>query len=81
MQVARVLFVFCTLIAVLYLMGTAVWMIAAVLGIAELGSLAYISVAGILAITGFFAGAPWVLRKALNWRGQMRNESELSCSR
>ena len=67
MQVSKALFVFCALIAVVYLMGTAVWMIAAVSGI-ELGSLAYISVAGILVIAGLFAGIFWVLRKAFNLR-------------
>ena len=67
MQVSKALFVFCALIAAVYLMGTAVWMIAALSGI-ELGSLAYISVAGILVIAGLFAGALWIMRKALNRR-------------
>ena len=65
MRVAKVLFVFCALIAAVYVMGTAVWMIAAVSGI-ELGSLAYISVADILVIAGLFAGALLVWRKMLN---------------
>ena len=65
MQVAKVLFVFCALIAAVYVIGTAVWMIAAVSGI-ELGSLAYISVAGILMLAGLFAGALLVWRKMLN---------------
>lgn len=69
MQVLNTIFLLCAVIAVVYLIGTAVWMIAAVLGIAELGSLAYISVAGILVIAGLFAGALWVLRKSLKWRG------------
>lgn len=64
----KALFVFCALIAAVYLMGTVVWMIAAVFAKVELGSLAYISVAGVLMIAGLFAGALWVLRKALNWR-------------
>ena len=68
MRVSKALFVFCVLIAVVYLMGTAVWMLAAVSGV-ELGSLAYISVAGILVLTGLFAGVFWVLRKVLNQRG------------
>ncbi len=65
MRVAKVLFVFCALIAAVYVIGTAVWMIAAVSGI-ELGSLAYISAAGVLVIAGLFAGAFWVWRKMLN---------------
>ena len=68
MQVYKVLFVFCALIAAMWLMGTVVWLIAAVFFRVELGSLAYISVAGVLMIAGLFAGALWVLRKALNWR-------------
>ena len=64
----KALFVFCALIAAVYLTGTVVWMIAAVFAKVELGSLAYISVAGVLMIAGLFAGALWVLRKALNWR-------------
>ena len=67
MRVAKVLFVFCALIAAVYVIGTAVWMIAAVSGI-ELGSLAYISVAGVLVIAGLFAGALLVWRKMLNRR-------------
>ena len=67
MQVSKALFVLCALIIVVYWLGTAVWIIAAVSGI-ELGSLAYISVAGILMIAGLFAGVFWVLRKALNRR-------------
>ena len=63
MQVSKALFVFCALIAVVYLMGTAVWMIAAVFGAAELGSLAQISVAGILMLAGLFAGVFLVWRK------------------
>ena len=67
MQVSwKVLFVFCALIAAAYLMGTVVWMLAAVSGV-ELGSLAYISVAGILVVAGLLAGALLVLRKVLNW--------------
>ncbi len=62
----KVLFVFCALIAAVYLMGTVVWMIAAVFANVELGSLAYISVAGILVIAGLFTGAFWVLRKAVS---------------
>lgn len=68
MRVAKVLFVFCALIAAVYVIGTAVWMIAAVSGI-ELGSLAYISAAGVLVIAGLFVGAFWVWRKMLNRRG------------
>ena len=62
----KVLFVFCALIAAVYLMGTVVYMIAAFFAKVELGSLAYIFVAGILVIAGLFAGVLWVLRKALN---------------
>ena len=68
MRVSKVLFVFCALLIVVYWLGTAVWMIAAVSGI-ELGSLAYISVAGVLVIAGLFAGALLVWRKMLNRRG------------
>ena len=66
MQVSKMLFAFCALIAAVCLMGTVVWMIAAVFAKVELGSLAYISVAGILVIAGLFAGALWVLRKAVS---------------
>ena len=68
MQVPKALFVFCALIAVVYLMGTAVWLIAAVFGNIELGSLAYISVAGVLVIAGLFAGVLLIWRKMLNRR-------------
>ena len=68
MQVSTAFFALCALIISVYLAGTAVWMIAAFFWSVELGSLAYISVAGILALAGLFAGALWVLRKALNRR-------------
>ena len=60
-----IIFILVALIAVVYLMGTAVWMTAAVIGI-ELGSLAYISVAGILVIAGLLAGTLLLRRKLLN---------------
>ena len=63
----KALFVFCALIAALYLLGTAVWLIAALSGI-ELGSLAYISVAGVLVNAGLFAGVLLVCRKVLDRR-------------
>ena len=73
MQVSKVLIIFCALIAVVYLVGTAVWMIAAVFGRVELGSLAYISVAGILVIAGLLAGALWVWRNVFSRREKGRN--------
>ena len=63
----KALFVFCALIAAVYLLGTVVWMIGAVSGV-ELGSLAYISVAGILALVGLRAAILLVCRKMLNRR-------------
>ena len=63
----KALFVFCAFIAVVYLLGTVVWLIAALSGI-ELGSLAYISVAGVLVIAGLFAGVLLVCRKVLDRR-------------
>ena len=60
-----IIFILVALIAVVYLMGTAVWMTAAVIGI-ELGSLASISVAGILVIAGLLAGTLLLRRKLLN---------------
>ena len=64
----KVLFVFCAFIAAVYLLGTVVWMIAAVFANVELGSLAYISVTGILVIVGLLAGALLVLRKVIRKR-------------
>ena len=63
----QALYVFCALIVAVYLLGTAVWMIAAISGI-ELGSLAYISAAGVLVLAGLFAGLLLVCRKMLNRR-------------
>ena len=68
MQISMVLLIFVALIAAVLMLGMVVWLIAAVFFRVELGSLAYISVAGVLVIAGLFAGALWVMRKALNWR-------------
>ena len=70
MRVSKALFVFCALVAVVYLMGTAVWLIAAVFVNVELGSLAYIPVAGILVVAGLLACALLIWRKMLNRRSQ-----------
>ena len=64
-----VLLIFVALIAAVLMLGTVVWLIAAVFFRVELGSLAYISVAGLLVVAGLLAGALMVWREVLNQRG------------
>ena len=57
------------LVAAIYIYVYVVFLVAAAMGIGGIESLILMSVVGILAVVGLFAGALLVWRKALNRRG------------
>ena len=63
---ARILFIFVTLIVFLQLASLAIMLIAAAFGIGGIESLSLMLAGGILVVAGLFVGVLWLRRKALS---------------